>query len=390
MSVRTHCGTITIPSGSTTTINYTSCPFTPKAGIFFGGLCGSQTWNTKYGSYVTLMLNYAWVDDDGHQVDHHMLLRDNGEYQDYGFIGALMRHSAAASQSQDGLASHAGWTSSGFDVSISDAYPEDYKFAFVLFGGAGFDQSEIVSWTETGGNCDVTTVGFQGNILFTMGRGYGGAGFMIGQATAADNEGVVYTDEAYSWAGDTNCIVRRHKSLGYIAQMGEFSTWLSNGFRIYYKYAFASETVYGMVFKTVQGKVDVGDSLTRTDSNDINLTGYGWKPTGGQVLSGCIGECADNQDASSHAEEFSVGVFDEVGNRYGLGWYWADKTWAMYNNEVYVNMTANAVEGLMDLKNTQADGAVMVMDDTDPAQYWFGYSLLGPPGSPSGRARIVA
>jgi hypothetical protein len=234
-----------------------------------------------------------------------------------------------------------------------------------------------------------------GNLALTVvpGGSATGAHFGIGMATSSTNQVTLAAgaDDASATmdTGSYNTDNQMHSAIGNaggttIQSRIDFSSFDSGGFTTVVDTSGFSATIQAVWVALSCTNVIVGNSLTRTDGNDIAISGLGWKPAAGFVISHCGAETTTT--TLKRTDKTSIGAFTSATERVAHGVRDEDNVGdsniatAVEHDEVYVRIadTNDTVEGLMDVKSVDTGGVTFVMDDTDPDAAFFGYALFGP------------
>lgn len=324
----------------------------------------------------------------------------------------------------DGWADLTALGGDGFTLTIRDQFTADYRIAALVLGGTDVTNcmtGEFMTGAATG-NKDITTQGngsgaaidftpdtvlFAGSGMTSTGIGISGhhvltLGAAAGATPANTSCGIfsastVTTPNTVRYCRTGDAVVNMNTA-GTIVARGAVTAWLPSGFRVNLATASSSRIQYWMALKGP--KFFVGDLLTRTDGADIVESGFGFQPSAGLVLS--HGTSASSAGTPQDHAELSIGAAISPSSRLALSVLDEDKGGAS-NSEtataiefdaLYANIsTADAIEGLMDYKTQNADGATFVMDDTDPGAAYAGFWFVGPTGgappSCSGRKALL-
>lgn len=261
--------------------------------------------------------------------------------------------------------------------------------------GGGFDGSGAA------GDQDVTTVGFQPDIVFFLASGSSTsipqadvtARLCLGLA-APSGQGVVTvasenaagTSNTVRYGTNADCLLLVNSSAG-IAGRASFVSMLSNGFRINWSTATGRRSEF-LAIKG--GGWFVGDLLTNTSLTTVVESGFGFTPKGVFVGSHCgvqstAGVLQDNLCLSLGAGDSPTSRGAHGGNEpdnLGTSAVWLGVEY----DEVYQNLFGGAgVVGLMDIQSFNVDGITFVMDDADPAARFASYVAMGDtPVAPAG------
>lgn len=300
----------------------------------------------------------------------------------------------------DGLADFSSFDGDGFTVVIDDAFATDLRVSYLALGGTDLTNVTTGTFTDSGatGNQDITGVGFQPDAVIVFGindtatdntpTAHGT--FHIGAAAGSTPSNICFGSDSQDAVADSNNVAyaRSGDCIGAASSGGDtfadgsITAWLSDGFRINWSDAGISATYYYVAFKG--GSYKVGNVTTQTDTTtDIVASGFGFQPSAAFFISACRAESTAGTPTSGL--DLSLGAFDSTSSRCAQGVQEQDATMAAEGaaalelDEVYVNIsTADAVEGLMDIKSVDSGGFTCIMDDADPTANWVGYLAFGP------------
>jgi len=303
-----------------------------------------------------------------------------------------------------------------FTLIVDDTMPYDLRVHYLALGGSDVvNAASGISLATSGGIFDVSGLGFQPNFAMLVGSstiltppaGNGTNGvFCLGAATSGVNQACLSagSDDASanmdcaSWSTDEQIYALIAATVGTtISNRNDFDAFDADGFATKVDGAAPiSQNMPAIYIALNCTNVIVGNSLTRTDGNDIVVSGLGWMPAAGMVFSHCkaesVGTTLDRDD------ETSIGAFTSATERVAHGVRDTDAladsqvTTAVEHDAVYVNMDASdAIEGLMDVKSVDDGGVTFVMDDADPAAAYFWYILFGPAegAPPAGQPTMI-
>lgn len=305
----------------------------------------------------------------------------------------------SAAGALDGALDLQSLDSGGFTLVVDDQLPASFRVSYLALGGDSITNVANGNTVSVGtGDLDITSPGFQGDMVFmaacgdlpTINTGMTDCSVNFGMSSGSGESGAVgwaidggqATMDTQGWASDANALVVMDDDTSGtpVDNFATFSSFLSNGFRLNFNRHDSACQIVWMVIKG--GTWLVGNSLTRTDGNDIAVSGLGVAPSGTLVISAFKAE--DGASSSAHAAG-SIGAASGTSTRVAQALLDenatanAEVTPAIEYDAVYINIsTASAVQGLMDVKSFDSDGVTFVMDDTDPSQCWFGYLVCGP------------
>jgi hypothetical protein len=405
MAVERKVGSFNITTGvATSAVAVTGLGFQPKVILFWwSGLTatsnGDRATHLRGMGFACSSTNFCAIssrDEDGVGTS----ISDAG-----------LRTDACIVEQGDGAM--VGWAdlqsfdADGFTVEVVDQFVTDLLVSYLALGGASITAAEAGILTQTGAppiNQTVNNVGnFQPSVTFFASIGAAaGTGtrvdstYSFGAATSSTGEGVIgggSNDAAATMATGSYC--RSGEAVGvhggnpasspdiraefvsHNAGPGGFTlNWLERG------------TSYRVLWCSIAGgDWAVGNLLTRTDGNDIAVTGLASQPAAVLMVSGNKAETTQDAAPGTH-DEWSMGaatstterVVQHVASRSGNTDSFVFRT--ARTDAVYVNADpANAsytLEGLMDLKSIESDGFTCVMDDVDPSAMFAWYVAVGP------------
>jgi hypothetical protein len=286
--------------------------------------------------------------------------------------------------------------STGFRIIIDTVFGHNLRVSYLALGGDSITNSiteNILSEAIPSANWDIITTGFQPDFLLIIGGfdysdtiGVESA-LCIGAAVSASSRWLVggsardaqATAVAKSYALDIEAL--SFVLQGDLHDRHDFVQFLSNGFRM--NCIEATGNRYCVYLALKGGNYAVGSLLTRTDGNDIVVSGLASRPAAVLLASHCQTE--STQDTVQANDRLSVGAFTSVSERVAQAIHDVDAgtdsvvATAVEYDEAYINLdSTGAVQGLMDVKSVDATGFTMVMDDTDPSAAFVGYIAFGP------------
>lgn len=406
MSVASKVGTFNITTGAAaSTVAITDVGFQPTVVIFWwSGLTAASN-----GDRATHLRGIGWATSAS--LFGAVCTRDEDAVgtsnTDNGF-----RTDACIAEMGDGAI--AGWAdlqsfdSGGFTLEIIDAFTTNLFVSYLALGGDSITNAECGVFTATGvapTNQTVNNSGnFQPSITFLLSAALNAnapavaadSNLAFGVASSTSNEHVWWGGaNSAQTSGDTAtyCLagelfasaagsavispINRAEFVSHNASPGGFTlNWLER-----------SDANRVLWLSIAGGDWAVGDLQTRTDGNDIAVTGLASQPTA--ILFVSANKAATTADATPAVhDEWSVGAatspteraVQHVASRDGNTNMFVFRT--ARADAVYVNADpANAtytLEGLMDLKSIESDGFTCVMDDVDPVAAFVWYVAAGP------------
>jgi len=305
----------------------------------------------------------------------------------------------------DGLLDHNAMISTGFEVLVDSAEPEEFQSSnmrvhYLALGGAELANVVSGEFTESGttGNQDVT-VGFQpdavvlfsGMITGSPSDGQADSTLSIGFAAGSGNPtDVVWAGASNNGAADSQTITysRTGESIALFDTAiavtnarAEVDAWNSNGFSLDWAERAGSRRIHYVALKGA--RYAVGDMLTSTNTSQFSETGLPWSPSAGLFLS--HNNATSTADTIQNHDQWSMGSVTTASARRTSclidedAQATTDIGTAVEHDELYCNLdTTPATEGLMDIVSVNSDGWTFVMDDVDPAQAFVGYIAFAP------------
>jgi len=292
----------------------------------------------------------------------------------------------------DGILDFASMDADGFTLTVDDQFTQAYRISYLALGGADLTNVYIGSvQLPTGtGQWDVTSVGFQPDVLITAHQRYPSAAdlgiqrFSLGMATGSSAQGVI-SIEVQNVVGDsqTACYGYNGEVIAFcnvatVDMRNTFVSFLSNGFRL--NNLEGDYPVYVSYICLKGGSYAVSDLTTRTDGNDIAET-VGFQPSA--LLFASANRALSTQDTQTVHSRASIGAATSASNRACAaisdenGLADSETAYANYDSAVYANVVDDAVAGLMDIKSIEETGFTCVMDDADPSACWVTYLAIG-------------
>lgn len=313
-----------------------------------------------------------------------------------------------AAAAADGLASLQSMDVDGFTLNIDASFSRDLRIMYIAFGGTDITNAKTVGWTSptTTGNFDITTVGFQGNIIFTtMGNHLNGAlpvglgssiGGYFGAAISAtkqrvfswgDDDGSATTDTA-SYISDADLVHHHDTAVTTTsAARQQFVSWLSNGFRLNQVSTPQGGTVDHNFALIIQGaQWDIGDLVTQLDTTTtVTETGLAFAPS--LVMFASVSKAKSTAGTPTDNAQASFGAATSTTSRVAMALHDVDNLadvvaiTAIEYDSIYANISSGAaIQGLMDITAFNSDGFSVIMDDADPSQAYIWWVTVGPTG----------
>jgi hypothetical protein len=285
---------------------------------------------------------------------------------------------------------------------VLDVMPVDTTVAVICFGGDDITNATVVEFDLSAGTgtMDITTVGFQGTILFLAGvnelgpsnvADAAGAALWFGAATSSSDEhvwsgamdqGSAAADTgAYCLAGE--CFADINGAVGSPGAMqnrAEFSAWLSNGFQLN-KLAVGRSGVNQFALVIQGGSWTVGDFVTRTTTGTIVESGFGYTPKA--ILAVSALRAVSTSPNNTVHDQLSIGVTDgSTTHAQAMVDEDAPATMevatAIDFDKIYLNLgLGDTVDGHIDFTTFDSDGFTLTQNDADPTANFAWYVACG-------------
>lgn len=411
MAVSTKVGAFNTGTGAAGSTVDVTCGFQPKAIILW---CVGRTETTDAVTRDDLAMSVGFGKDDSTRFCV-ALSDDDGAGTHAG--GNVIRSDsilttldiAGATDGLLDLSAVASWPADGFQVTIDDQFAESVRVGFLAIGGSDITDVNIGSYTVTAGanprTEDVTTVGFQPDIVFTLQSPSTANTPSTAAANIVLGAGISSTKQAIaSWATDPGATTDDTGSYCWVG--GEFSgchnvtdplhmneryglnSMLSNGFRIDVPEDGATRAFIHMSIKG--GSWDLGDLSTRADTNDIAVTGLSFQPKALFFVSAARAE--STQDAATAVLHASIGAATGASEQHAQAARSEDVGStnmrcgnAVEHDQVYIHLDpistdgeAETLLGLMRLKSIEATGFTCSCDaDADDAANFVWWVAVG-------------
>ena len=326
-----------------------------------------------------------------------------------------MRHSTsgclgyvnAGLTTEVGLASFSAWTTTTLTLSVSNAWGTTARFQYWIIGGTDFTNVDIGSfqWTTVAQQQTISGLGYQPDMVIAMtisnatapddsaSDWYTSFGFATGPADADQGMvGVSSVNGQDPSVTDVYCADAAfggRMGSGGVIELMTLNAMNGDGFVVDYD-AQPAAGIYTHYITIKGGNWGVYQDATATDTNTFDLTGFGFDPIGGIVVS--AGR-AEDSDPGSAGLQFSIGTFDDTINQQAM-LYWDDdnrdctalgsKTYRGIDfNQVYINNDAtDSVVGRMGVNLLITDGIRWQMSDADPGACFFTGFVVGAEAAP--------
>ncbi len=308
----------------------------------------------------------------------------------------------------DGLLDLTAVASDGFTCTVDQAFGANVRIQWMALGGDSITNTAVGTYVcpTTVTTLDVTDVGFRPNFVmlltprissttppqpdgqdssFSIGVWDGTRG---GYIISGGNDAATTTLSASSGrmgsggGAGTECNVTFGSTADAVNQRADISAFLSNGFTL--NFFDSQSTAANEFYLAIKGgNIRVDELTTRTDGNNITLSGFGFKPSAALFLSAMGAEDATNTVRSDAM--YSLGMAAGPSERgvhasysqNGLSTS-AVKRSVEYD-QVYTHLDSTGVIATMDLVSFDSGGLTCVMDDTEPTTgSWVGVVAFGP------------
>lgn len=309
----------------------------------------------------------------------------------------------AATNTVDGLMDLQSFDSDGITLVIDDAFGTDIRVHCLALGGTDLTNAIILDAQEAAstGNAAYTGAGFQADAAIFISDGSAAApptggsrdgtltvGIATGSSASAQyvysggGDSGVATIETSSYGKTGECLALWPNGMASIDARATFVSFDSDGFTINWTERAATRHFFTLLLKG--GSYAVGNLATRTDGNDIAVTGLGFDPTGILFVSHCQAE--STSDTPQTHDIWSMGAAKNTTTRAAHGTQDEHATasgnvecsTAVEFDEVYVHINASdTIEALMDLKSLDSGGFTCVMDDAEASATLVGYLAFG-------------
>jgi hypothetical protein len=292
----------------------------------------------------------------------------------------------------------------GFTLIVDQQHNASAGYYYIALGGSDLTDAACGTWTEpgsTGVSAVVSGLSFQPTSAFLAG-GHATAldtrvddfGWFLGALTATDQWVMAYgenhglTDgDPWSYGRNGECAAMFDPgaaiNAGALNFRAVFNAFTSDGFSLNVTERAASRL---FIYLALRGpRVKVTSLTTRTDGNDIAITGAGvGTPRGCFVASNGLAEHA--ADTPTNGGVMVLGAASSPTNRHSsmAGSEDAAATTNIYSgvefDQIFQKLAPGTptTDALMDLVSLDSDGATFVMDDPEPTTgSWAGVVLFG-------------
>ena len=312
---------------------------------------------------------------------------------------------------EDGAADLSSIVSDGFDINITNAFPSDIQVVVLCLGGDSITNlaiGRLAATAATGAYTGASGLGFTPTFALFASNGRNSNGnlahsrFSIGAATGSSNQIIAAssarnaqtTDISMSYALDSGtqaeCAAMIDvDSLSDAVGLSSFGSGTINMNCTVFSFAMAP-----LYLALAGGNYAVGSFLTQTDTNDIPVTGVGFRPAAVLLIS--CNRAESSADTTTAVDQFSIGAFTSsesmaLSTRENDATAGAQCSTAIDFDKCYINLdSAGAVQGLMAWVAMGSDGFTVKMATADNAANWVGYIAFGPGTAPAGTTGNLA
>jgi len=282
--------------------------------------------------------------------------------------------------------------SDGMTFIVDDQFGADIRVFVWAHGGSDITNTEIGTFQNilVTGQQTVTLAGaFQPDVVFFLPSrttavtsqadakvniGFGLTATKMGMLCIESEDGATTSDTFRHCSSDL-CLSFWNGAPSTTNAFGGFAEYdgpVSTGFIV--NWLAAEGTARDIYYLAIKGgRWDSGSLQTRTDGNDIVVSGLAFQPTGILFLSHGNPETTGNDTADANCIA-SIGAASSITNRACAaisdqdGLADMEVATALEFDEVYIHMNlADNFDGLMDLKSVESTGFTCVMDDFDPS-----------------------
>ncbi len=380
-----------------TDLSISGTGFEPKALIFYQN--GRSNSTDSFGDADTMLgmgfatsstsqcciFNYLDDRDDDTATAAGRFLRDDA------CVGSALDRSTI-----DGLMSLKSMDSDGFTLTVDDAFSSNKRCHYVALGGAALEGVYLDSFTEPNsiGSFDVTGVPFQPDTAVFLSQGNSTANtndtnalFVFGAANDTNQFHTGFfsnhsTGHVSSYSRGGECWSNFFNSTG----VGDFSSrisltsFLSNGMRFNCHERTGNRLIYYLALKGPQ--THIGNFQSRTDTNNITVTGHSGKPKGGLFLSHCAPE--SSLATTDQGSKISIGAVDQFLNQTVVtctDTYNDDPNIigsSVGYNSIYNQLDyTGTLQGSMRITSLDSAGFSAIMSDPDPSAVDIFYLVFG-------------
>ena len=314
---------------------------------------------------------------------------------------------------RDGALDISSFDSDGITFVVDDQFPllRDTRVFVWAFGGDSITNVEVGTWTTptATGNHTINNVdNFQPSIVFlgitdtaTVNTGEAALKLGFGFGISSTKRGRVALSSANSVTtmntnkNSTTNECAAHGVTGGITHRTDFVSFNTSPGGMTLNQLEGTTARQGMWLMIKGGDWNGGTVETRTDGNDIVVTGLASQPSG-ILFFGPMSALSADQDTPDDHNMFSLGAASSTSNRGCMAFTDEDAladsevATAIEYDEVYISLDlADGIAALMDLKSIESTGFTCVMDDTEPtaasAVHWVS---VGPVTDAAGQPTV--
>lgn len=316
----------------------------------------------------------------------------------------------------DGQAHVTSFDADGCTLTIDNQFAISQRVVALFIGGTDITNIEIGAFSSPGSGTPPFTADVTTGFTCTDDQA---VLFMVGGRSSADNDNDTDSTMSFgmatsptnqcSWtasaddAHPTTTAVNRHLQTGALCyanwnatanslvRRAGLNAWITNGFQLLWKSMNAVVSrIYWLVIKG--GRWKLAEGTTATSLTTVPVTGVGFPPVGGIVLSASLAADSGTGSTSFTANDvWSIGAFTGAANRACVALYNLSGSGTsavgtrVEHDETYAQIdNTGALLGLMDVQSMDSDGVTFVMDDADPAGSLFAVLFGGSAGGAVG------
>lgn len=406
MALSAYAGAFNVGTGAaTTTVAVTGVGFTPKAVIFWWS---GRTESTDTVGGANIQAGAGFAAGATQRCCCSNYEADAAAAADSAFRAAndACIGEVATNGTWSGKADLQSFDADGFTIIIDDQFVASQRISYLALGGTTITNAYVGQYqfaqASAANDEAVTGVGFQPDCVVmyshTANAGDAGGGddlkWGLGATSGVGHDIVVMNfsnggsdpTDTKRYGSGAECTAFPSVSGGAIGGRSVLKSFDADGFTLDIADTQAGAHIGFLALKG--GAYHVGDFVTRTDTNDIAVTGVGFQPSGVLFIShGTTESTADTfQDHAMMSIGAASGATTRTAQAYSSEDNLADSeaATALETDAVYIHLDlADAIDGLMDVKSFDADGFTCVMDDADPGAAFVGYVAFGTGTAPA-------
>jgi hypothetical protein len=397
----------------TSDVAVTGVGFQPKV-ILFMAIGRSESTDAGAGGNTNRMLGWAAATTEGGGTKQNCVATRGEDAVDADTADARHRiHTNAcvvavgSSGAEDGRASLQSFDSDGFTLNIDNQFSINQRVLAICFGGSDITNIETGAFTTPTTGVEPFTQDVTTGFDVSDGQGIL---FLLGGQHDTDNDfgaystlcfgGAVSPSSTFNFLGSrrrnnltTTLAIR---ALGRVLCYGipngnhssqsrrvTFNSWITGGFRLQWEQITSSPArVYWLAIKG--GKWAILDGNMAATATTVALTGAGFAPLGGLVVSHLSTEDGGGSSSIKSSDLCSLGIFTGATSRRAVamadssGQVTSECGTRIEHDAVCVQCDVEGTAGaLMDVSSLDSDGVTFTMDDPDNTASFFVTVLAG-------------